>query len=91
MRGKMHTYAETASHSSPSALAASSHYTSAASIIAASYFRTAALVSSLTNLLSKPSLAQLSAEDSGRYSSCAQKLVFIRVHLSRRSGRLVSL
>ena len=52
---------------------------------------TAALVSSLTNFLSKPSLAQLSAGDSGRYSSCAEKLVCIRVHLSRRSSRLVSL
>ena len=43
---------------------------------AASYPRTAALVCSLTNLLSEPDLAQLSAEDSGRYSSPKQKLVF---------------
>jgi hypothetical protein len=70
---------------------ASSHNASADSIFAASYSRAAALVSSLTNLLSEPNLTQLSAEDSGRYSCCAQKLVFIRVHLSRRSRRLGSL
>ena len=57
---------------------------------AASYPRTTALVRSLTNLLSEPNLAQLSAEDSGRYSSPKRKLVFTvagglsRSSLSRR-------
>ena len=35
-------------------------------------------------------LAQLSAEDSGRYSFGAQKIVLTRVHLTRRGRRLVS-
>ena len=53
---------------------------------AASYPRTTALVRSLTNLLSEPNLAQLSAEDSGRYSSPKQKLVFtVAGGLSRSS------
>jgi hypothetical protein len=53
---------------------------------AASYPRTTALVCSLTNLLSEPNLAQLSAEDSGRYSSPKQKLVFtVAGGLSRSS------
>jgi hypothetical protein len=47
---------------------------------------TTALVRSLTNLLSEPNLAQLSAEDSGRYSSPKQKLVFtVAGGLSRSS------
>ena len=41
---------------------------------AASYSSAAALVRSLTNLLSEPNLAQLSAEDSGRYSSAQAKI-----------------
>jgi len=53
---------------------------------AASYPRTTALVRSLTNLLSEPNLAQLSAEDSGRYSSPKQKLAFtVASGLSRSS------
>ena len=51
-----------------------------------SHTRTSALVRSLTNLLSEPNLAQLSAEDSGRYSSPKQKLVFtVAGGLSRSS------
>ena len=53
---------------------------------AASYPRTTALVRSLTNLPSEPNLAQLSAEDSGRYSSPKQKLAFtVASGLSRSS------
>jgi hypothetical protein len=53
---------------------------------AASHTRAPALVRSLTNLLSAPNLAQLSAEDSGRYSSPNQKLVFtVAGGLSRSS------
>ena len=47
--------------------------------------------SSLTTQFNDAHLAQLSAEDSGRYSSGAQKISVHSVHVSRRNRRLVSL